>query len=272
MEMAAVSTKTKAGFQRQPMREELMERARALVPVLRERAAKAEELRHIPDETIADLVASEIPRICQPSRYGGFDMGWDVVCEVSMELARGDGSQGWVANIFTEHNYLAGLFPDKAQQEVWGNDPTTLVSASFPPQGNKVERVEGGYLLDGRWAFSSGVRHAGWTIFGELVQEKEGRPQHYFFLVPARDRKVIDDWYSVGMTGTGSDTIELREVFVPEHRALPNRLVAAGQSPGAQVNPAPVFRHAVQSLRGRAVRRHLSHQSTVCARRWHRRL
>ena len=203
---------------------------------------QAESLRRVPGETIADVIAAQLTRIVKPSRYGGFDMGWDVLCESTMELARGCGSQAWVANIFAEHNFLVGLFDDKAQQEVWGKDPETVMSSSFMPIGNKLTVVDGGFVLSGRWPFSSGVHHAGWTIVGELVRREGAPPEHHFFLVPAKDRTIIDDWHTIGLAGTGSCSVGLDNVFVPRHRALPNRLVVAGATPGAEVNTAPIFR------------------------------
>jgi len=225
-----------------PSPAEIVARAGELAPVLRARAAKAEELRRVPDETVADLVAAGLTRIVQPSRHGGFDMGWDVLCESSMALGQGCGSQGWVGNIFAEHNFLIGLFPGEAQQDVWGNNPDVLASSSFIPRGNKVEVADGGYALSGRWPFQSGVHHSGWSVLGELAPRDGGEPEHHFFLVPSEDRRIVDDWHTIGMAGTGSCTVELDRAFVPAHRTLPNRLVVAGATPGAEINPAPVFR------------------------------
>ncbi len=225
-----------------PTPREIVARARDLAPRLRERAAKADGLRRVPDETVADLVAAGLTRIVQPARHGGFEMGWDVLCDSSMALARGCGSQGWVANIFAEHNFLIGLFPDQAQKDVWGGNPDTVASSSFIPRGNDVEPVEDGYLLSGRWPFQSGVHHTGWSVVGELAPGEDGTPEHHYFLVPAADRAIIDDWHTIGMMGTGSCTVELEKVFVPAHRTLPNALVAAGAAPGAELNTAPVFR------------------------------
>lgn len=225
-----------------PSPEQIVARARDLAPVLRSRSARAEELRRVPDETVADLVSAGLTRIVQPSRHGGFDMGWDVLCESSMALAKGCGSQGWVGNIFAEHNFLIGLFPDAAQQDAWGGNPDALASSSFIPRGNRVEAVDGGYALSGRWPFQSGVHHTGWSVVGELVPGDGGPPEHRFFLVPAEDRTIVDDWHTIGMAGTGSCTVALENAFVPAHRTLPNRLVVAGAAPGAELNTAPVFR------------------------------
>jgi len=226
-----------------PSPQDIVARAEALAPVLRERAAEAERLRRVPDETMADLIAAGLTRIVKPSRHGGYDMGWDVLCRSSMALAQGCGSQAWVGNIFAEHNFLIGLFPGEAQQDVWGPAPDAVASSSFIPRGNTVEAVDGGYLLSGRWPFQSGVHHSSWSIVGEIAPGGDGGPaEHHYFLVPAADRTIVDDWHTIGMAGTGSCTVTLDRAFVPAYRTLANRLVAAGETPGAALNSAPVFR------------------------------
>ena len=97
-------------------------------------------------------------------------------------------------------------------------------------------------MLNGRWPFQSGVDHTGWSILGALVPGEGETPEHHFFLVPATDREVVDDWHTMGMAGTGSKSVQLDNVFVPAHRALANSLVVSGMTPGAAINTAPVFR------------------------------
>lgn len=232
--MSATTTKT-------PTREDIVARAKALAAKLRERSEQAENLRRVPDETIADLKAAQLARICQPSRYGGFDLGWDVLCESSMELAHGCASQAWVCGVYGEHACLVGHFPDEAQKDVWGNNPAALISSAYFPAG-KVERANGGYVLAGQWHYSSGVAHADWTVLGGLVHDHGKPPQMIFFLVPASDRKLVDDWHTMGMAGTGSCSFDLDRVFVPEHRTCPAHAIADATAQGAKVNPAPVFR------------------------------
>ncbi|MPZ56160.1 MAG: hypothetical protein GEU91_06585 [Rhizobiales bacterium] len=223
-------------------RDDIVARAARLVPILRERAAKAESLRRLLDETVADLVAAGLTRTSQPARFGGYELGWDVICEASMTLGRGDASQAWVANVYAEHAFMAALFPDQAQRDVWGTNPEALISASISPVGNRVEVVEGGHVLDGRWPFASGVHHSDWTIVGDLVRTGDTPARHLFFLVPKADREIVDDWYTAGMAGTGSTSVKLARVFVPAHRTLSNDDVAAGAAPGAQVNRNPLYR------------------------------
>src|SRR5579875_619681 len=132
-------------------RAETLKRAGALVPALRERAARCEKLRRVPDETIADLIDSGLLRICQPARFGGSEQGWDVLCEMSIDMARGDGSQAWVANVYAEHPYIVAMFEDEAQHEVWDRDGDALIAASLLPVGNRVQTVDGGWRLSGKW-------------------------------------------------------------------------------------------------------------------------
>jgi alkylation response protein AidB-like acyl-CoA dehydrogenase len=221
-------------------RTQILERSRKLVPVLRERAAQGEALRRVPDETIADLIESRLLRMCQPARFGGGEQGWDVLCEMSIEMARGDGSQAWVANIYAEHPFFVGLFEDEAQHEVWDANPDMLICASIMPQGNRIEPMDGGYRLSGRWSFASGVHHAGWIILGEIVPGADGG--HTLFLVPAAFYRIDDDWHTLGMAGTGSASVVVDNLFVPKHRALANRDIVAGQAPGTRLSRAPLYR------------------------------
>ena len=223
-------------------REQIIDRAAALVPVLRERAATAEALRRMPDQTVADLVAAGIARIALPARFGGFELGWDILCEVSMRLGRGDASQAWVANVYAEHAFMVALFPDQAQHDVWDANPAALISASISPVGNVVLAVDGGHVLDGRWPFASGVHHSDWTLIGDLVHQGTGPPQHKFFLVPKADREIVDDWHTAGMAGTGSASVKLTNLFVPAHRTLDVADAVAGATPGAKVNRNPLYR------------------------------
>ncbi|MGH7073505.1 MAG: flavin-dependent monooxygenase, partial [Stellaceae bacterium] len=190
-------------------RAEIRKRAGALVPALRERAASCEKLRRMPDKTIADLIDSKLLRICQPARFGGSELGWDMLCEMSIEMARGDGSQAWVANVYAEHPYIVAMFQDEAQHEVWGDDADALIAASLLPVNNRVEKVDGGYRLSGKWPFASGIFHALWAIVGEMGDIGDGQRDHLLFLIPRADFAIDDDWFTVGMAGTGSASIVL---------------------------------------------------------------
>jgi 3-hydroxy-9,10-secoandrosta-1,3,5(10)-triene-9,17-dione monooxygenase len=225
-----------------PDRAELVHRARALAPKLRERAAQSEALRHVPDETIPDLAQSGVLKSAQPTRFGGSGLGLDAVCEIAMELGKGDGSQGWVANIYALMGYFVGLFDERVQREVWGSNPNALIAGSIVPHGNKACACEGGYRLAGRWGFTSGVQHADWVAIAEMTNVDDGPPQFFNFLLPASDCRIVDDWHTVGMVGTGSASVELDDVFVPAYRGVSQADIMAGKTPGARVNREPIYR------------------------------
>ncbi len=229
---------------------ELIERARKLVPALRQRAAEAETLRRCPDRTIADFHDARLLRIMQPRAFGGFELGWDVHCEVCMELSRGCGSQGWIGGIFNDHKYVLALFPEQAQRDVWDADQDALIAASFAPQGT-ARAVDGGYLVNGRFGFASGIHHAGWTLAGAMAEhEPGGEPEHCYFLLPERDFTRIDNWHVVGLAGTGSQDFEVADAFVPEHRMIPVRLAENGTAPGTLLHEGAVYRMPQKSIAG----------------------
>lgn len=222
-------------------RDTLMRRAQALVPVLSGRAAPAEKARRVSDETMADLVSAGLTRIVQPRQFGGYELDWDALCEMAMILACGCMSQAWVASVLAEHAWLAGLFSLQAQQDIWKNSPEALISTGLVPAGT-AQKVDGGFVLNGTWPFSSGVHHSQWTIVGELVRDPQQPAAMFFFLLPRSDLQIVDDWHTMGMAATGSCSVQLRNVFVPSHRSLAGALIAAGDAPGASLSPAPIFR------------------------------
>jgi 3-hydroxy-9,10-secoandrosta-1,3,5(10)-triene-9,17-dione monooxygenase len=221
--------------------EELLQRAHRLVPVLRERAARCEELRRVPDETMADYIELGLIRSTQPARYSGSEVGWDTLCEISQTLAAGCGSQAWIHRIMSDHAQMVATFPLEAQEDVWAKDHNALVSASFDPVG-RAEPVEGGFIFSGRHGFASGIDHAHWLICGGFIVEDDRKNGPHFFLVPRVEAKIVDDWHTMGLAGTGSKSFELTRVFVPAHRFLDGRLATQGRGPGTAVNKALVYR------------------------------
>src|SRR4029079_8056793 len=187
-----------------PSREELLRRAQALVPVLQARAATAEEMRRCPDETIQDYLDHELLRISQPAPYGGFEHGYDVLCEVSQTLARGCGSQAWVHMVLADNILKLASYSKQAQDDVWGKDTTAKLSNCVTPVG-KGRPVDGGVIWSGRHTFSSGVDHAQWVMAAGTIDHGDHK-QECSVLVPKSDIKIIDDWRTMGLAGTGSNT------------------------------------------------------------------
>jgi 3-hydroxy-9,10-secoandrosta-1,3,5(10)-triene-9,17-dione monooxygenase len=218
------------------------ERARKLIPTLSGRASRTEQERRIPDETIADLHASGLLRILQPQAVGGAELPFECLVRVTATLARGCGSTAWVYANLAHHHFMLALWPDEAQQEVWGANADALIGSAlmFPP--GRATAVPGGYRLSGRWKFSSGIDACAWTMVGGIASADGELPDYRVFLLPASDYRVIDTWYAAGLRGTGSNDIEVADVFVPEHRTLPVRLTKGCAAPGAARNSSPLYR------------------------------
>lgn len=224
-----------------PTHDELVSRARALAPTLRERRAAANAARVVPAETIADFHAAGFFKMLQPKRWGGFESHPNAFFEVQMTLATACPSSAWVLGVVAVHNWQLALFSPEAQQEVWGDDPSTLISSSYMPVG-KVKRVEGGYEFSGEWGFSSGSDHCEWAFLGGFVPVEDGPPDMRTFLVPRGDYELVDDWHVMGLKGTGSKTVRIEKCFVPEHRTHKFAHGFLQNSPGNALNDAPLFR------------------------------
>jgi alkylation response protein AidB-like acyl-CoA dehydrogenase len=227
-----------------PQGAELLARTRALLPVLRARAAEAEKLRTIPPQSIADLREAGLFRTMQPAVLGGYELPLDEAVLITASVAEGCGSTGWIQGIYSDHCATLGMFDGQAQKDVWSTCPDSLISSGFQPVG-KAARVAGGYRLAGRWPFSSGCDHADWALVRSFVSgaTESEPPELYMFLVPKTDYIIIDNWFVMGMSATGSKDIELNgEVFVPAHRALSNRELTNGTTPGSTFNRGTLYR------------------------------
>jgi 3-hydroxy-9,10-secoandrosta-1,3,5(10)-triene-9,17-dione monooxygenase len=222
----------------------MIERAREMIPVLLGRARKAEEDRAVPRETFEQFIEEGFFRIHQPERYGG--CAWDIgmMVRLGAELGQGCGSSCWIFSNLAVQNWILGMNNPEAQEDVWGDNPTALVASSFPAKGGKVERADGGLVANGLWSFASGVDFADWNNMQVFVppENGEGPPEHRFALVPKSDYEIVDDWFSPGLAGTGSRSIKLDNVFIPEHRTIPSTKLMGGPSPGSEINPGALYR------------------------------
>ena len=226
-------------------REELIARAKAMLPALRERAAATEEARRLLPETLRDFRDAGFFRICQPKRFGGFELGLDVLEEVMIEVGRGCGSSAWNLAVLGGHNWWIGAgFPEEAQAEIYGAEGDSLMPVTFSPNGSSCRRVDGGYEVTGRWPFMSGIDVANWFGAASMVVDDPGAPtgDAIIFAAPIDQGRIEDDWFVLGMRGTGSKTIATEALFVPERRAIPAGCVEEQEMPGALVNPDPLYR------------------------------
>ncbi|PYE15015.1 3-hydroxy-9,10-secoandrosta-1,3,5(10)-triene-9,17-dione monooxygenase [Williamsia limnetica] len=220
---------------------EVLEKISALLPEIEQRAQECEDLRQIPDETIASLADVGFFRLLQPEQWGGYQVDPVTFYEAVRRIGSACGSTGWVSSIIGVHNWHLALFPQQAQEDVWGEDTSVRISSSYAPMG-MGEVVDGGYKVNGSWAWSSGCGHAEWVVLGGPVI-KNGKPVDFVsFLIPRSDYTIRDVWHVVGLKGTGSNTIDVKDVFVPSHRMLSFRAMSTGTAPGLEKNTAPVYK------------------------------
>ena len=223
--------------------EEYLQRVRALIPAIRERALPAERLRRLPEETFAEFQEAGLFRCLQPKRYGGFELDPGTLYQAVMEIGAVCGSTAWILGVIGIHNWHLALFASQAQDDVWGKDTGIQVSTSLAPTGT-VTRVDGGFRLRGRWSFSSGCDFCQWAALGGLVPPlgDGDAPDTRTFLVPRSDYTIDDTWYAVGLCGTGSKDVVVDDAFVPEYRTHSYRDAFYLTNPGAAVNDAPLYR------------------------------
>lgn len=216
----------------------MIDRAKTLVPVLKERAPSCETLRRIPDETIADLKKNRIFDCCKPAEFGGFEQSWDVHCEVIRELAKGCASTAWVTSVYGEFMVQTGNLSLQAQRDVWGDNPSALICSGNSPHA-RLTPVESGFILNGEFQYSSGCDHVDWH--NNVARLEDGKTA-YFVLTPAKDREIIRDWNTFGLAGTGSNSIIIRDKFIPGHRTLRTT------EPGYRAGEKPLFRQSQFSM------------------------
>jgi 3-hydroxy-9,10-secoandrosta-1,3,5(10)-triene-9,17-dione monooxygenase len=208
----------------------LVQRARELAPLVRERSKRAEELRQLPPETVEDFKRLGFIRAVVPPRFGGLGHDLEVIADVSMEVARGCGASGWLASFMPTHQHLVTWFAEQAQEEYWATGPDTLSSTVPGYRAMNREEIPGGLRISGRASFSSGVDYSEWALVHTPVET---------CLVPRQDFEIVDDWFVSGLAGTGSKSVVIKDAFVPAHRIVTNEQLARGTHPGAAIADSP---------------------------------
>ena len=172
----------------------------------------------------------------QPRAFGGYEYDFDVLVDLNIELAKVCASTAWVGGLLSAHQWLIASFPEQAQRDVWDANPEALACGSYAP-ATKAIASDGGYTLSGRWSFASGCDNAQWSLCAALLPSRTeaDRFTPAFLLVPASDYAIDDNWNVVGLGGTGSKTLQLKDVFVPEHRVLTFLETTSGKTPGASL-------------------------------------
>lgn len=229
-------------MERKMQRSEFLSRIQELLPSWRGRAQEAERLRRLPDATFKELQESGLLRAVQPRRWGGLELDPLAFYEGTVAAARACPSTAWFLGVVGVHQWQLALFPERAQQEVWGEDPTVQISSSYAPTG-RVEPADGGFRVQGRWSFSSGCDSCRWVLLGGVAGPRpDGLPDMRTFLLPRGDYEIDDNWHVSGLAGTGSKDIVVADAFVPSHRTHSFIDAYRFESPGQALNPGPLYR------------------------------
>jgi 3-hydroxy-9,10-secoandrosta-1,3,5(10)-triene-9,17-dione monooxygenase len=198
----------------------ILEQVRALRPLLRKNAQAGEAQRTPTAEVIKAVDDLGIWWMVVPRRWGGLGLSATAMTRINAELSKGDPSVAWVSQIINGTTWVGTLGSDALQQALYGNGRTRICSAITPP--GTAQPVEGGYLVSGRWPYCSGSRQANWAMMGVMRLNADGtKTPACLAYLPMSKVTIEDTWFSVGMQGTGSDTIVAKDVFVPHHLFVP---------------------------------------------------
>lgn len=234
---------------------DLIERAIALQGTLRERAACTESRGMVDARTVAAFKEAGFFKMFQSSCWGGYECHPADIFRVQELLAQACPSSAWIMGVVGVHNWQMSHYSRLAQEEVWGADRGVLLSSSYAPTGS-VREVAGGCVLSGRWHYSSGVDHVDWILLGgNILRADAPFPDFRTFLVPRSDFTILEDWHVMGLQGTGSKSVEVKEAFVPDHRQLPMIASQMFNTPGMQdgMADAPLFRIPFPTIFGACI-------------------
>ncbi len=202
------------------IRDEILGRIRELRPLFEANAARTESDRRVVEDNITALRDADAFRIMVPKRFGGLETDIRTKLEVSREVAMGCGSTAWVTALMNVCAFFTSLGNEQLQLDVWGSDPAARISGVFSPTATTT-RVDGGYVVNGSWNWTSGCLHSDWAFLGvPLVDEAGEFVQPAMALMPYSELEIEDTWFTTGMRGTASNTVHARDVFVPDHRLM----------------------------------------------------
>jgi resorcinol 4-hydroxylase (FADH2) len=226
-----------------PTPEELIGRARDLVPEIRALAEETERNRTISPGIIAKIRDAELLRTTRPKEFGGFEFDPTVALEIALTISAACASTGWAVNGALSNGISFGHYPIETQRELWGDGSDPFSCACFAPTGAAIQ-AEGGYVLTGKWSFASGVDHASWIRLGAFIKSPHAAApaDGAFFLLPTDEVEIEDNWFVYGLCGTGSKNIIVHDAFVPAHRVLRFADTRAGRTSGADHHRNPLYR------------------------------
>ncbi|MDI9933220.1 acyl-CoA dehydrogenase family protein [Rhodococcus sp. IEGM 1354] len=238
--MTLTTEPVRTDAQKAELSAELVRRAEALAQFVADGAAETERRGSVSAEAIEAFIDAGFFKILVPQSYGGYELGVDTMARVVRAIAPSCASTAWVLAFYIGHNWLHALFPEKSQDEVFGERSFALTPGTFAPSFT-LTPTDGGYLASGRSSWNSGSAAAEWFMNGGLVKTEGQPPSLLFFLAPRSDVEVIENWDVAGLRGTASHDLALDQVFIPEHRTVDAASVMNGTSPGAALHDNPLY-------------------------------
>jgi alkylation response protein AidB-like acyl-CoA dehydrogenase len=210
-----------------PTRPEVANRVSELLPLLKKHALWQEENRRLHEESVEALAQAGVFRLRTPARYGGYEADAGTLIDVATELGRGDGSAAWTAAVSWIPAWMVGRFPENVREEIFAT-PDVRMCGTLSPSGMAAP-VPGGVVLNGRWGFITGAWHSQWQEI-IAIRPGPGEPTPIMALVPMAQLRIVDDWHTAGLRGSGSVSTVAKDVFVPDERILPLGAVLLPQS------------------------------------------
>src|ERR1043166_4694338 len=229
---------------------DMVARARALIPELRERASRTEALRRLPPEPERALHDTGLFRLLQPKRVGGSELDYVALVDCADALGQADASVAWNFANLSSHHWMLGMFDPRAQEAVWSKDVNALIASSFIFPAGRARKTKGGYTLTGHWPFSSGVESCDWNMLAGVVSSDDEADgiEYRIFLLNRSEYRINDTWNATGLCGTGSNDVWVEDAFVAEKMTVAVSELTGGPTPGSIVNPNALYALPVFSL------------------------
>jgi 3-hydroxy-9,10-secoandrosta-1,3,5(10)-triene-9,17-dione monooxygenase len=226
-------------------RAEILRRVGAIAPALERNSRACDDARQVVPESMRAMVEAGVFRIPQPARVGGYELNLRTLADAVTGLSQACPSSGWVLMVMGAHHWCMGGFPERAQEDVFGVGRDGLVAGTLSWQGTAAD-ADGGYRVEGRWQFGSGIDHANWVMLGCADPDTHGPKVHV--VIPREEIEVDDTWRVLGLRGSGSKDLIANDIFVPVDRAIDTRLLFSGASPHAASQRTNLYKLSAESM------------------------